>query len=199
MRVAVYRRVSTDQQDVASQDHAIKEWLTRHIPNADVVTFEDVGISGKTDARPGFQALCAAVAKGDVKTVVVYRLDRLSRSAVTAMKLLIEWIGAGVEFFAVDQPILQLGKGNPFRLTFCSLMAEVAEIERETIVARVKAGLKAAKARGVKLGKASSIPPEKAFAIRESRMAGYSYRQIAEKYGVSKGAAHWIVKSGRDL
>jgi DNA invertase Pin-like site-specific DNA recombinase len=195
MKIAVYRRVCTDSQDTVAQDHAIKEWLARHMPTAEVTTFEDAGISGKTEARPGFQALCEAVKRGEVQAVVVYRLDRLSRNAVAAMKLLIEWIQGGVEFFAVDQPILQLGASNPFRLTFCSLMAEVAQLEREAIVARVKSGLKAAKARGVKLGKRSSIPQEKAELIRLRRKAGYSYRDIAREFGITPGAAHYVVNS----
>jgi DNA invertase Pin-like site-specific DNA recombinase len=195
MTVAIYRRVSTDAQDVASQDHAINEWLSRNMPGATTVVYQDVGISGKTEERPGFQALCAAVKRGEVKTVVVYRLDRLSRNAVTAMKLLIEWIQSGVEFFAADQPILQLGASNPFRLTFCSLMAEVAQIERETIVARVKAGLNAAKARGVKLGRQSPITAEMIEQMKQQRAAGLTYRQIARKFSVSPGAVHYACRN----
>ena len=192
MSIAIYRRVSTTDQDVAAQDHAVQAWLSKHYPDAKPRVFEDVGISGKHDARPGFQALCEAVRSGEIKTVVVYRLDRLSRNAVTAMKLLIEWIGAGVEFFATEQPILQLGKGNPFRLTFCSLMAEVAELERETIVARVKSGMAAAKARGIHTGRKSRLDEATKHQIKALRNHGKTYAEIGQILGISSGLAHYI-------
>lgn len=188
-RIALYRRVSTDRQDTASQDHAVQQWLTKR-GEAAALVFEDEGRSGKDDDRPGYQALCAAVAAGEVDTVVVYRLDRLSRKATTAMQTLITWINDGIEFFAVEQPILHLGADNPFRLTFCALMAEVAELERESIVARVRSGLAAAKARGVRLGAAPKLVPEQRARMRAMRAAGATYKQIARELAVSPSTVH---------
>ncbi len=184
-RVCVYRRVSTLAQDTASQDHAIQQWLAARGWTVARV-FQDEGRSGKDDTRPGFQALCAAVAAGEIDTVVCYRLDRLSRKATTAMQTLITWIQGGTEFFAVDQPILHLGTDNPFRLTFCALMAEVAELERQTIVDRVRAGLAAAKARGTKLGRKPTISQECKTRIVALRAAGHTISEVARREQVSR-------------
>ncbi len=182
MRIAVYMRVSTDVQDTRSQDIAIQEWLAKRDVTS-VVRFQDKQ-SGKKDDRPGLQALCAAVDAGEVDTVLVYRLDRLSRRAVTALRLLLDWLNRGVAFYAVDQPALTLGKENPLRLTIAAVFSDLAEMEREAIVGRVKAGLRSAKARGVKLGakrKLNDAQREYAKAQLDTR----TIRSIAKELNVS--------------
>jgi DNA invertase Pin-like site-specific DNA recombinase len=117
-------------------------------------------------------------------------LDRLSRKATSAMQTLITWINQGVSFYAVEQPILHLGTDNPFRLTFCALMAEVAQLERESIVARVRAGLAAAKARGVRLGAPLKLSDALRDDMRRRRAAGHTYKQIAAELQVSPSTVH---------
>jgi DNA invertase Pin-like site-specific DNA recombinase len=193
-RLAIYKRVSTDLQDTAAQEHAIRQWLAQRpqYATAQISTFEDNGISGKTEKRPGYQALMSAVAAGEVDAVVVYRLDRLSRNSLTAMRTLLDWMHRDVEFFAVDQPILQLGKDNPLRLTICALFSEMAQLEREAIVSRVKSGLAAAKARGVRLGAKPKFDLEQA---RGMLASGLSVRAAAKRLGVSETSVRRRVKS----
>jgi DNA invertase Pin-like site-specific DNA recombinase len=194
MKIAIYRRVSTDRQDTASQDHAIQQWLAARGWTAAKV-FEDEGRSGKDDTRPGYQALCAAVAAGEIDTVVVYRLDRLSRKATTAMQVLIAWIQQGVGFYAVEQPILYLGTDNPFRLTFCALMAEVSQLERESIVARVRAGLAAAKARGQRLGRPAQISAERKLRIAALCAEGRTLSEVARLENVSRDTVRKAIRA----
>ncbi len=88
--IAVYLRVSTHQQNVTSQRAEIKRWLkgNGHKPSK-VKWFEDKE-TGKTLKRPGFDKLQKAIFTGDVKTVVVWKLDRLSRSQRNGINLLAE-------------------------------------------------------------------------------------------------------------
>jgi DNA invertase Pin-like site-specific DNA recombinase len=189
--IGVYMRVSTDKQDTASQEHEIRRWLNeRNISN--VTWYVDHGISGKTTKRPEYQRLCADVDAGRIKTVVVYRLDRLGRDAIAAMRLLLGWMQDGVEFFSVTQPILHLGVDNPFRISIMSIFSELAQAEREAIVSRVKAGLAAAKARGVKLGAQRKHDPTH---VLELRAKGMTIRAIAQATGISKSAVHEILKN----
>lgn len=192
-KAAVYMRVSTDQQDCDSQRAAIEEWLRLH-PQDEVRWFTDEGISGASLKRPGLQALLQATADGQFDTVVCFRLDRISRTAPVALRILLDWMQEGTQFFAVDQPIFQLGKDNPLRLTLCALLAELADLERQAIVSRVKAGLVAAKARGVKLGAETKLSPERLFALREERKHGVTFRYLARKYGISKTTAQRLCK-----
>ena len=183
MRVAVYSRVSTDKQDVEAQNFVVNEWLTKRGVSG-ALRFEDKQ-SGKDDNRPGLQALREAIAAGVVDTVVVFRLDRLSRRSVTALQLLLDWLNRGINFYAVDQPALHLGVENPLRLTVAAIFSDLAALEREAIVSRVRSGLRAAKARGVKLGTPRKLTPEQVYTARAMRRRGMSCKHVAKQLGVS--------------
>ncbi|MDB2447249.1 recombinase family protein, partial [bacterium] len=156
--------------------------------------FKDEGISGKTTNRPGLQAMLNAAYTGKIDTIVVYRLDRLSRNATTAIKMILNLDEAGVAFISVSQAVLNLGHENPFRRTMLAAFAEIAEIERETIVARVKAGLEAAKKRGVKLGAPKKYDQEKLMKAHSLRKEGMSFRKISKEIGVSLGTVSKMLK-----
>lgn len=191
--VAIYYRVSTDKQDLESQIYAVEQWLARLDPEKQpkkITVFKDEGWSGKNSRRPGYQALLETAFAQKIDTLIVYRLDRFSRNASEAIKVLLSLDEVGVGFISVTQPVLNLGHENPFRRTMLAAFAEIAEIERQTIVTRVKAGLEAAKSRGVKLGKPSKDSPELRDLIREKRAGGQSFRAIAQDLELSYGLVH---------
>lgn len=194
-RIATYMRVSSQHQETAMQQHAIAEWLAKHPEYEVVARFEDLAISGKRDNRPGFIELCAAVSAGNVDAVLTYRLDRISRRAVTALQTLIDWTRAGVEFFAVDQPILNTAKDDPFRLTKLAMFAELAEVESKTFGSRVKAGMAAAKANGAKFGVKQSITDEQIRQFVAFRKSGMTGKRAARAAGVSRAQALRRIKS----
>lgn len=198
-KIAIYYRVSTDKQDLASQRHGVSEWLKGLKVQPEVVlTFEDEGVSGKTQRRPGLQALLKTAYRGSVDTILVYRLDRFSRNASTAIRMILNLDEYGVAFISVTQPVLNLGHENPFRRTMLAAFAEIAEIERETITARVKAGLDAARKKGVRLGAPVKINEKLIFSVRELRQKNTTIRDIAEQTGVSVGTVAKILKDHRD-
>jgi DNA invertase Pin-like site-specific DNA recombinase len=186
--LAIYLRVSTDKQDTDSQETAIVSWLATQ-PHKEIRYYRDV-MSGTKDARPGFLQLQADIAAGTVKTVVLFRLDRLTRNASTALRVLLDWIQRGIEFYVVDQPILSAAKDDPFRLTKLAMFSELAQIERETIVSRVKAGLRAAKARGVRLGAKPTISEAQQQQGMAMLAEGRSYRAVAAVCCVSLNTVH---------
>ncbi|MBF0441041.1 MAG: recombinase family protein, partial [Oligoflexales bacterium] len=147
-------------------------------------------ISGKTLNRPGYQNLLKAAFSKQIDTIVVYRLDRMSRSANEAIKTLVQLDEAGVAFISVSQPVLNLGHDNPFRRTMLAAFAEIAEIERDTIITRVRSGLDAAKKRGVKLGTPMKINPLDQEKVRSLRASGFSYRKISKDLGLSYGTVY---------
>lgn len=196
-KVALYYRVSTDRQDLASQRGAVEGWLEQ-LPEAkrpkEISVFNDEGISGKTINRPAFQAMLDAAYSGKIDTIIVYRLDRFSRNATTAIRLLLNLDEAGVAFISVTQPVLNLGHENPFRRTMLAAFAEIAEIERETIVMRVRAGLDAARKRGVRLGAPPKISAEKQQEAQSLKAQGLSYKAIAAQLDLSVGSVHRLLK-----
>lgn len=195
-RIAVYYRVSTDDQDFESQKYAVERWLEQQgLAGSDVRVFQDEcsGRREKESKRLGYQRLKAAVDAGEVDEVVVYKLDRLSRDAMSMVRLLMSWIERGIGFYSVTQPIFQLGPSQPFRLTMLTIFAEIAQIERETIVHRVNAGLAAAKARGVKLGRRPNKPynPEDILIMRRE---GVSINTIAHYLRIDRSTVCRVQK-----
>jgi DNA invertase Pin-like site-specific DNA recombinase len=195
-RIAIYYRVSTDKQDLESQKVAIDRWLSE-LPKKpkSVHVIQDEGVSGKHENRPGYKELISLAINRKIDTIVVYRLDRLSRNATVAIKTLLELDEYGVGFISVTQPVLNLGHANPFRRTMLAAFAEIAEIERETIVARVRSGLDAARRRGVVLGAPVKVNEEAVNKARDLRAKGLSYKDIAVELGISVGSVHKALKS----
>lgn len=197
-KVAIYYRVSTDKQDLESQKHTVEKWL-KDIPDKEkpkkMYVFEDEGFSGKDHSRPGFRQMMQAAAKKEIDTIIVYRLDRFSRNATVAIKTILELDEYGVGFISVTQPVLNLGHNNPFRRTMLAAFAEIAEIERDTIVARVKSGLEAAKKRGTKLGAPIKASEEKRLEAERMHQEGLSFKVIASRLDVSVGTVHNLLKN----
>lgn len=194
-KIAIYYRVSTEKQDLDSQKVAIERWL-EDLPKKPkaIHVIQDEGVSGKHENRKGYRELLGLAVNRRIDTIVVYRLDRLSRNATVAIKTLLELDEYGVGFISVTQPVLNLGHSNPFRRTLLAAFAEIAEIERDTIVARVRSGLDAARKRGVTLGAPVKVNEETLVQVEKLRDAGFSFRDIASELGVSIGSVSKAVK-----
>lgn len=136
-----YARVSTDDQNLDLQINALDAAGCTRI-------FTDKGISGAQSERSGLTAARLALEEGD--TLVVWRLDRLGRSLIHLIKLLDELGKQGVHFQSLTENLDTTSAGG--RLVF-HIMAALAEFERALISERTKAGMKAAKARGVHVGR----------------------------------------------
>ncbi len=197
-RIAIYYRVSTDRQDLASQEETIEDWLARLPPEQKperITIYKDTGISGKISNRPSYQQMLQAAYSRQIDTIVCYRLDRISRSAKEAIHTLLSLDEIGVSFISVTQPVLNIGPENPFRRTMLAAFAELAEIERTTIVERVRAGLDAAKERGVQLGAPKKTDAATLATIRALRAEGKSLRQVAVATGLSYGTVQTLSKA----
>src|SRR5438045_2798789 len=99
--IGVYIRVSSQSQKVDSQRVEIEQYLNRHQLN-DVRWFEDKE-SGKTLKRPGFQTLQDAIFRGEITTVIVWKLDRLARSFREGVAVVTEWCQKGIRLVSVTQ------------------------------------------------------------------------------------------------
>ena len=140
-RLVGYARVSTDEQNLDLQRNALAD-----AGCAEIV--EDAGVSGAARERPGLTRALAMCGPGDVLTV--WRLDRLGRSLGHLIETVTELGERGVGFRSLTEAIDTTTAGG--RLTF-HLFGALAEFERELIGERTRAGLKAARKRGVRLGR----------------------------------------------
>lgn len=105
MSTGVYIRVSTlDQENgLKSQEKAIRDYLAGH-GLADATWYRD-RLSGATTKRPGFERLQKDIFLGKVKTVITWKLDRLSRSLRDGINVLTDWLNKDVRVVAVSQQL----------------------------------------------------------------------------------------------
>jgi DNA invertase Pin-like site-specific DNA recombinase len=142
-----YLRVSTDKQGRSGLGvEAQREAVARYLNGGHWTLVKEYveTESGKRNDRPKLRAALSH-AKAIGATVVVAKLDRLSRNT----RFLLDLIESGADVVFCDLPQIPTGATGRFLLT---QMASVAELERGLISERTKAALKAAKARGIKLG-----------------------------------------------
>lgn len=185
MATFAYGRVSTKEQtsdnqrlEIEASGHAVDYW------------FADT-ISGKTSAgqRPQFAALLAQIRDGE--TLIVSKLDRLGRDA--------QDVGATVKLLAARKIaviVLQLGKldlASAAGKMMLTMLAAVAEMERDLLVERTQSGLARAKSEGKALGRPSKTTPEQRAEIVAKHNQGESISALAREYQVSRASILGIV------
>jgi len=150
-RVGIYIRVSTDGQTTANQRRELEAVAARS--DWEVVgIYEDAGISGSKgrDKRPGFDRLLRDATARKIDMVAAWSVDRLGRSLQHLVSFLNELQAFGCDLYLHQQA---LDTSTPSGRAMFQMCGVFAEFERSMIVERVNAGLKRAKAQGVKLGR----------------------------------------------
>ena len=179
MAIFAYGRVSTAEQiEIENAGHAVDYW------------FADT-ISGKTSAtqRPQFKALLAQIRDGE--TLIVSKLDRLGRDA--------QDVGATVKMLAarkISVVVLQLGKldlASAAGKMMLTMLAAVAEMERDLLVERTQSGLARAKSEGKTLGRPSKTTNEQRTEIVARYAQGESVSSLARQFTVSRASILAIV------
>jgi DNA invertase Pin-like site-specific DNA recombinase len=167
-----YARVSTQGQDLSAQLEALKA------AGADPIYREKV--SGVRAGRPQLAKMMAGLKAGDI--VVVTKLDRLGRST-RELRELIERIGkAGAAFRSLGDPLWDTSSSQGRLLS--TLLAAIADFERDLIRERTGEARKRAMANGVKFGRKRKLSEyQRAEAIKR-RNAGETLAAIAKSYGV---------------
>src|SRR6476469_5798021 len=172
MAIVGYARVSTQDQHLTGQLEALKA--------AGAETIYREKISGARADRPQLAKLMASLKEGDI--VLVTRLDRLGRSTRELLDL-IEAIGiAGAAFRSLGDPLWDTSSSQGRLLS--TLLAAIAEFERELIRERTGEGRKRAMANGVRFGRKRKLSDyQRAEAVRR-RAAGETLASIGKSYAV---------------
>ena len=180
MRVALYARVSTTDQNCEMQLAELRKYVAARSWST-IGEYVDTGFSGAKANRPALLRLMADSRKRHVDAVLVWKLDRWGRSVVESIRNIQELVSLGVRFIAVTQG-LDTDESNPMARFMLHIMAAFAELERELIRERVTVGVRAARAKGTQLGR-----PRRVFRRDEAlrmRQAGLSWRRIAAELRV---------------
>ena len=178
-RIAIYARVSTDRQSAESQLNALREYIDKR---AWAISKEyiDEGYPGSTTKRPAFAAMMADARKRSFDILLVYKLDRLSRSLKDLIATLDDLHSLGIDFISYDNG---LDTTTPTGRLIFNVVGAVAEFEKDIIRERVKAGLENAKRKGKLLGR-PPLSPRLLAQANQLRKQGLSFRKIGLQLGI---------------
>jgi DNA invertase Pin-like site-specific DNA recombinase len=189
MRVALYLRVSTNEQTTENQRIALevvaqqRGWLIAAV-------YDDSGISGAKGRadRPGLDKMLQDAAAGGFDMVAAWRLDRLGRSLRNLLDTLYELDKVKVALYLHDQAV---DTSTPAGRMFFQMIGAFAEFERNMIQDRIRAGIERVRQTGVtRSGKPTGKPPlpaEMKDRARGMLLEGASVRQVADSVGMSIG------------
>lgn len=191
MKTAIYMRVSTEDQSIELQERAISNFLRLKGISQSLIYKDEANTGGNTQ-RPDLKRLLEDCKQGKIELVVVWKLDRLSRSLNDLLDLLKLLNDNKVTFASVTEMI---DLSNPFGIMTMQMLGVFAEFERNIIKSRTKAGMAVKKAQGVHCGRKSSITKEIVDKILIYRKEdGFSYNEICRATGLTMGKVVHILK-----
>lgn len=182
MSIAVYIRVSTHSQKSDSQKAEISRWLKAHGHNLNEVMWYEDHETGTTMNRKEFTLLTEAVFAGAVKTVVVWKLDRLARSMKEGINVLSSLCESGVRVVSVTQ---QIDLSGTVGQMVAGVLFGIAQIEHQHIKERQAAGIAVAKERGIYTGRKKGTTKAKPERARELKAQGLKNREIAQALNIT--------------
>jgi DNA invertase Pin-like site-specific DNA recombinase len=191
-RVALYLRVSTNDQTIANQRQALQEVAERRGWQI-VQEYKDEGVSGAKgrDQRPGLDSMLADAKRRRFDIIMCWRLDRLGRSLIDLLgtvQLLQEY---GVDLYCDKQNIDTTTSQG--KLLF-SITGAFAEFERDLIRERTLAGLDRARRAGKTLGRPGA-GPKALEAARAMLASGAGILKTAKELGIGTGTVHKLKRA----
>lgn len=182
-RVACYARTSTIDQKTGleSQVRVLKQYCEQN-EITDVEFYTDSGISGTKASRPALDQMMAAVESGEISSVVVHSFSRFARSTTHLLNALTKFKEKGVHFVSISE---RIDTNSAVGVAIFSILASIAQLERDLIASRVKIGLENARAKGKLIGRKKMRDSD---LIRKLIKAGMSYRNIATVAKCSHGS-----------
>jgi len=193
--IAVYVRVSTKKQETESQEPDLNRWIATQPAGTPVLWYHDK-FTGKTMDRPGFNKLVAAIGAGEVSTVVIWRLDRLGRTAKGLTALFEDLQKAKVNLVSLKDSLdLSTAAGR----LMANVLASVAAYETGIRGERVLAGQAVARANGKRWGGSRAgrllhVTPEQLAVVQRMRAEGARIAAIGRAVRLSRPTVYRLVR-----
>ena len=182
-RIIGYARVSTEDQHLDLQLNALK------LAECSTI-FEDHGVSATAKQRPGFEQALSSLQAGDV--LVVWKMDRAFRSLKNALDILEEFENRSIAFRCLTENIdtsTAMGK------CMYQIRHAFSELERNLIRERTKAGMEAARLRGVHIGRPKKLSHVQIANVQSllQHQPDMTPAQIADQFGVSSRTIYRVL------
>jgi len=178
-RVAIYARVSTQDQDPQMQLRELRAYAKLRTFTV-LHEFIDY-VSGATSERPELTKLWHTARARKIDTVLVWKFDRFARSTKQLIDALEEFRHLGVDFISITE---QIDTSSPMGKAMFTVISAIAEFERSLISERVRSGIAKARAQGKQHGR-PKIDADTIKEIKRLRRQKKSLNEIAKQLGVS--------------
>ena len=178
-KAAIYCRVSTTDQKTDMQVNDLRKFATDR--NLSIYKeYIDDGFSGSIKKRPALEKLMEHASKKKYDVVLVWRFDRFARSSRHLVEALHSFRHLGIDFISYNENI---DTGSPLGEAMFTIISAMAQLERDIIRERVKAGLKTARNKGKKLGRPRALVDKEK--VEKMQSNGDTVREIATCMDVS--------------
>ena len=178
-RAALYMRVSTLDQHPETQRYDLRQ-MAQQRGYRIVEEFTDT-ISGAKAKRPGLDQMMRDARRGRFDVVLVWASDRIARSVKHFLDVLDELNRLNIEFISFRE---QIDTGGPLGRAVVVIIGAIAELERNLIIERVRAGMRRARLEGRHIGR-QPLDLDHAAILRD-RQQGQSLGQLAKSYRISR-------------
>ncbi len=186
-RAALYMRVSTVDQHPENQVHDLHQLASQR--GFQIVHAYTDKISGARPRRPGLDQLMADARHGEFDVLLIWSCDRLARSVKHFLEVLDEMNRLNIEFVSFRE---NLDTGGPLGRAVVVIISAIAELERNLIIERVRAGMRRAKLEGRHIGR-RPLEIDRDSVVRD-RLNGMSLTDVAKNHGISRALVSKILK-----
>jgi DNA invertase Pin-like site-specific DNA recombinase len=186
-RAALYMRVSTLDQHPETQLYDLRQMAQQR--GYQIVEEYTDTISGAKAKRPGLDQMMRDARRGRFDVVLVWASDRIARSVKHFLDVLDELNRLNIEFISFRE---QIDTGGPLGRAVVVIIGAIAELERNLIIERVRAGMRRARLEGRHIGRKPLELDRNA--ILRDRQQGQSLGQLAKSYRVSRATIHRVLR-----
>jgi DNA invertase Pin-like site-specific DNA recombinase len=186
-RAALYMRVSTLDQHPETQLHDLRQMAAQR--GFGIVREYTDRISGAKARRPGLDEMMRDARRGQFDVVLVWASDRIARSVKHFLEVLDELNRLNVEFVSFRE---QIDTGGPLGRAVVVIIGAIAELERNLIIERVRAGMRRARLEGRHIGR-RPLELDRTAILRD-RQRGHSLDQLAKSHGISRTTVHRVLR-----
>jgi len=191
-RCAIYGRVSCVDQHPETQILDLRHMARQR--GYEIVREYTDKITGTKAKRPGLDELLRDARRGQFDVVLVWACDRLARSVRHFLEVLDELNHLNIEFISFRE---NLDTSGPLGRAVVVIIGAVAELERNLIIERVRAGMRRARLEGRHIGRQPLIIDRAA--VLQERTHGRSLSQIAQTFRISRASVSRILKEAKEV
>ena len=202
MRVVIFSRVSTLAQDYQRQTDELMEYAAKMGYSVEKVFEEKISGAKKNEERKELMAMMAYIKSNQIKKVLTWELSRIGRNSIQVLQVIEMLNEAKVSLYIKNYNLETLnanGTVNPLSQFMVQILNSVNEMERQTIVQRLRSGYSAARSKGTKVGRKTGVQvkSDEQFLQENKEVVkllkqGYSVRKVMKLTDRSSGTVQKV-------